>query len=214
MGILDNNDWQPDLDFFVELYDPDKPGQPRHAGDDTRCVVTILDEDLPGTLSFGDTAMTINKGTEQVHLTITRRDGSDGRISCVVDTEPMLADGGPDNAEELVDYVPMHEKVTFENGENEKTITIRLVTDEGKGDGKGTDGPDGQDDAGKDDASSEPGDKLFKVRIGHPDPEGLKISKKNVCFVTIHQGEADDAGDKQAKLIRFFMGSRDRTFGS
>lgn len=52
MKIFDNNEWQPDLDFFVELYNPELEGNPRHFGDDTRSKVTILDEDFPGTLSF------------------------------------------------------------------------------------------------------------------------------------------------------------------
>ena len=203
---MDNSDWQPDLDFFVELFDPDKPGQPRLFGDDTRCVVTILDEDLPGTLSFAETSLTISKGTDQVQLTLTRRDGSDGKISCVVDTEPFQA-AGEQNAVELVDYVPMHDKVTFGHGENEKTITIRLVTDDAQGDGKeGEEEQPGEDE--------EVLDRLFKVRIGHPDPAGVKISKKNVCFVTIHAGGGDSEGEKQAKLIQFFMASRDRSYAA
>ena len=41
------------MDFFVELYDPDGPqGMPQLHGDDTRCKITILDEDFPGTLCF------------------------------------------------------------------------------------------------------------------------------------------------------------------
>jgi hypothetical protein len=33
--IYDNNDWQPDLDFYVELYDPNSAGKTRFSGDDT-----------------------------------------------------------------------------------------------------------------------------------------------------------------------------------
>jgi solute carrier family 8 (sodium/calcium exchanger) len=53
--IVDDEEWEPDLDFFVELYDPNKDpkdGADRLAGDDTICKVTILDEDFPGTLGF------------------------------------------------------------------------------------------------------------------------------------------------------------------
>ena len=48
--IHDNQEWQPDLDFYVEIYDP-KLNQ-RFYGDDTECRVTILDEDFPGKLGF------------------------------------------------------------------------------------------------------------------------------------------------------------------
>lgn len=48
--IHDNQDWQPDMDFYIELYDT-KTSQ-RLPGDDTECRVTILDEDFPGKLGF------------------------------------------------------------------------------------------------------------------------------------------------------------------
>lgn len=48
--IHDNHDWQPDLDFYIELYDT-KTNE-RLWGDDTKCRVTILDEDFPGKLGF------------------------------------------------------------------------------------------------------------------------------------------------------------------
>lgn len=50
--IFDNNEWQPDLDFSCELYDPSVEGSPKLFGDDTSCKITILDEDFPGTLGF------------------------------------------------------------------------------------------------------------------------------------------------------------------
>ena len=55
--IIDNNDWQPDLDFGVELYDPSSPDgkMSRLYGNDTFTRITILDEDFPGTLKFDET---------------------------------------------------------------------------------------------------------------------------------------------------------------
>lgn len=49
--IVDDEEWNPDLNFWVELYDPLKTEQgydDRLPGDDTKCKVTILDEDFPG----------------------------------------------------------------------------------------------------------------------------------------------------------------------
>ena len=46
--IIDNNEWEPDLDFIVELYEIDAPDKERLFGDDTQCKVTILDEDFLG----------------------------------------------------------------------------------------------------------------------------------------------------------------------
>lgn len=52
------------MDFHVELYDVDS-GQ-RLSGDNTKCTVTILDEDFPGTLGFKITDIRVKnpKGKE------------------------------------------------------------------------------------------------------------------------------------------------------
>ena len=59
--IIDNNEWEPDLDFFVELYDARTEKKVRLSGDDTRCKVTILDEDFPGIIGFVDTQISVTK---------------------------------------------------------------------------------------------------------------------------------------------------------
>ena len=64
--IVDDDEWEPDLDFFVELYDPNHinsdTGIPdRLKGDDTRTKVTILDEDFPGSLGFEVTDVRVPK---------------------------------------------------------------------------------------------------------------------------------------------------------
>ena len=48
INIHDDEEWEPDLSFWIELYDIET-GE-RLQGDDTRCKVTILDEDFPGKL--------------------------------------------------------------------------------------------------------------------------------------------------------------------
>ena len=58
--IVDDEEWEPDLDFFVELYDA-QTGE-KLEGDDTVCKVTILDEDFPGTLGFENTEIMVQKG--------------------------------------------------------------------------------------------------------------------------------------------------------
>jgi len=57
--IVDDEEWEPDLDFAIELYDPNTEEEVRLVGDDTRCTVTILDEDFPGTLGFEMTDVTV-----------------------------------------------------------------------------------------------------------------------------------------------------------
>ena len=51
---------------------------------------------------------------------------------------------------------------------------------------------------------------MFKVRLEKAEPKSVKISKKNVCFITINQSEEEDAGAaEQAKMIEYFMNSRE-----
>ena len=59
--IVDNEQWEPDLDFLVEIYDCETSKQERLIGDDTQCRVTILDEDIPGTLGFETTDVRVNR---------------------------------------------------------------------------------------------------------------------------------------------------------
>lgn len=48
--ILDDDQWEPDEDFLIEIYDPTT--KERLPGADTQCRVTIIDDDEPGILSF------------------------------------------------------------------------------------------------------------------------------------------------------------------
>ena len=88
--IVDDEEWNPDLEFIVELYDPNKlEGEDRLPGDDTQCRVTILDEDFPGTIGFQATEISVSKNAKEVEIEIERNDGSDGTISCMLSTEPL-----------------------------------------------------------------------------------------------------------------------------
>jgi len=129
--IVDDEEWEPDLDFFVELFDPNDIGpdnKPKKmTGDDTKCKVTILDEDCPGKLGFEMTDVRVSKRENKVDITVVRSEGADGTISCMIRTEPLSETNNPSNAIEFDDYLPKHEKLTFGHGENEKTIQIMLV---------------------------------------------------------------------------------------
>jgi hypothetical protein len=59
--IVDDEGWEPDEDFFVELYDLDT--KEKLAGDNCRTKITILDDDQPGILGF-----------EERHIKVRRKD--------------------------------------------------------------------------------------------------------------------------------------------
>jgi len=49
--IVDDENWEPDKDFYVRLCAADH-GQVQLEGEDTETKVTIIDNDNPGTLGF------------------------------------------------------------------------------------------------------------------------------------------------------------------
>ena len=49
-------------------------------------------------------------------------------------------------------------------------------------------------------------DIMFKVKLEKPEPAGVKISKKNVCLVTISSNEEfDKEEDDKRKLIEYYL---------
>jgi len=89
--IIDNSDWQPDLEFKVELYNPET--KEKMFGGDTSTKVTILDEDFPGKLGFYSTDVHASKFQEKVEIKIVRTDGASGKISCMIRTEQLTESG-------------------------------------------------------------------------------------------------------------------------
>jgi solute carrier family 8 (sodium/calcium exchanger) len=56
---------------------------------------------------------------------------------------------------------------------------------------------------------------MFKVIIDGAEPSGVKISKKNICNVTIVQSETlQKELDQRSKLMGYFIESQDATFYS
>lgn len=64
--IHDDDDWNPDNDFFAELYDINT--KRKLSGDDTECKVTILDEDFPGKLQFKRTEIMGSRKNKRVDI--------------------------------------------------------------------------------------------------------------------------------------------------
>lgn len=131
----------------------------------------------------------------------------------MIRTEPLTENNaGGQNAVEFEDYLPKLEQVTFAHGENEQTVSILLVNDripqiENKTVGKG-------DDLEEDDGEGEHGDVIFKVRLEKAEPQSVKISKKNVCLVTIVQSEdVQKEADEHTKLVEYFMQSKEPSWG-
>jgi len=89
-----------------------------------------LDEDFPGKLGFELTDITASRNQDKVDIIVKRFEGTDGKISCMVRTEPLVPDKSSTlNAIEFEDYLPKHEKIEFNSGESEKIVPIYLVNE-------------------------------------------------------------------------------------
>lgn len=69
--IIDDDQWEPDVDFVVELYD--LTSHKRLKGEDTLCKVTIIDDDEPGILSLHQRHLRVRGKDEIVVFKIVRQ---------------------------------------------------------------------------------------------------------------------------------------------
>lgn len=109
--INDDDNWEPDEDFFVQLYDPQSGLE--LDGKDTRTRVTIIDDDKPGQIYFEE-----NKGNIKVlgnekfaDVVISRKNGCDGVVT--VDYTTVELGTSDHTATPEVDYTPVSGTLTF-----------------------------------------------------------------------------------------------------
>jgi hypothetical protein len=61
----------------------------------------------------------------------------------------------------------------------------------------------------------EPADSMFKVFIEKPEPKLVKMSRKNVCHITItHDKETIGENDDTEKLIEFYLNEKSPSWAS
>lgn len=78
--INDDDNWEPDEDFFAQLYDPVSGAELQ--GQDTRTRVTIIDDDKPGQICFKETKSIQALASEEfANVVIERKNGSDGIVT-------------------------------------------------------------------------------------------------------------------------------------
>lgn len=201
--IIDDNDWEPDLEFYVELFNPMKKDAngvcERMIGDDSTCKITILDEDFLGTLAFECTDVKVHRGQKQMFLKVIRSNGADGEISCRVRTED-LDKNLPNAAEVFEHFIPLDQKITFAHGEIEQTVKIDLICND-------TDIINGKTIGKTEEEDEEHQDLIFNVKLLIDSPPEVKISKKNCCLVTI-VAKMQEEDDKQ-KLYEYFISQKE-----
>ena len=122
--IYDDEDWEPDEDFYIQLYDPFSLKE--LSGKDTKTRVTIIDDDKPGQICFKDTkGIKAHPDKEMCEIAILRKNGSDGVVKVDYSTVPL---GETDHtARDGKDYVSKSGTLQFNHGETEKIIQIQIL---------------------------------------------------------------------------------------
>ena len=171
--ILDDDEWEPDEDFYVELYDDESKKLP---GDDTRTRVTILDDDKPGVLVFEEKkSLRHPANVRECVVVVNRIQGTDGAISVKYKTVQM--DNTAQTATPGVDYEPREGILNFAHQESSKQIVIPILAH-----------PDAPDD--------EIRDEIFGVKLYDPLPAAVKVSRKDVCVIEICKDAEQKAQDE------------------
>jgi solute carrier family 8 (sodium/calcium exchanger) len=152
--IFDDDQWEPDEDFFVHLsltppagVAPAKGESGCTLGDQVKCRVNIINDDEPGIIQFGNDVRTDKTGEEQfnlrdynkikncyvvvegqpfVVLTVHRKNGCSG----VVTVKYATGDHIESSAVPGKDYTEAKGMLTFEDGETVKSIKIPIMEDE------------------------------------------------------------------------------------
>eukprot|EP00227_Mantoniella_beaufortii_P022194 CAMPEP_0197582806 /NCGR_PEP_ID=MMETSP1326-20131121/5910_1 /TAXON_ID=1155430 /ORGANISM="Genus nov. species nov., Strain RCC2288" /LENGTH=890 /DNA_ID=CAMNT_0043146937 /DNA_START=391 /DNA_END=3063 /DNA_ORIENTATION=- len=113
--IVDDNDYEPDENFFVKLC---KPTTGKLLSDSVE--VTIIDDDEPGYAAL-DEKVEVSETAREVVITVYRRRGADGKVT----VDYATSDG--EQCKAGSDYEDTKGTLVFEHGETSKTITVKTA---------------------------------------------------------------------------------------
>ena len=66
-----------------------------------------------------------------------------------------------------------------------------------------------EDNGDEEEGSDGDGDLIFKVKLTSPEPAGVKISKKNICLVTISKSEkVHKEAELQRRMVEYFLAQK------
>jgi solute carrier family 8 (sodium/calcium exchanger) len=118
--LVDDDEHEPDQDFFIDLSFPDK-GPPGHKlGDVRTTVITIIDDDEPGVLSFTEDDFFVGPAEKKAVVWVQRKDGCSANVSCTFACEDRSGKSGKDFEETTG-------TILFKKGETRKCIEVPLI---------------------------------------------------------------------------------------
>lgn len=122
--IHDDEEWEPDEDFFLDLYDAKT--NTRLIGGDTTTKITIIDDDKPGDLVFEEKRSLKHPANQNIcRVRVNRINGSDGPIK--VNYRTVELDKSDKTAIEGVHFTGVKGVLEFEANQIEKTIEIPIL---------------------------------------------------------------------------------------
>lgn len=189
IDIVDDNEWEPDEDFYVELYDVNT--QKRLEGKDTETIVTIIDDDQPGQLGFFTAKLSCQPKNKVLRVKVVRKKGCDGIVK--VRYQIKEADGKAKHlAKPYEHFIPRTDTLIFEHGETEKEIKVDIIEI-------------ADEDPNRDDA--------FMIRLFDVEPQGAKITKKDSCIIHIvGSNELDHKVEDIEKVLDIMRKSNEVTW--
>eukprot|EP00347_Sterkiella_histriomuscorum_P010084 403338741 len=160
--IMDNEEWEPDEEFFVELYDY-RTGYVLK-GKDVKCSITIIDDDNPGALSFVKAELGVMTTDYEARITVIRKNGCKGHVTCRFKT--VEVEDKDKRAIPGIDYEKTEGVLEFKDSEITQDIRIKLLNKR----------QFDLDDYGY----------MFGLKIFDPQPKGIvKITMKDTCLVKL-----------------------------
>mmetsp|Transcript_26770 Transcript_26770/g.63741 ORF Transcript_26770/g.63741 Transcript_26770/m.63741 type:complete len:832 (+) Transcript_26770:110-2605(+) len=116
--ILDDNKFEEDEDFFVNLKAAEGV-----LGPGSRARIVIIDDDHPGVLSFEKDVYEVKEEVQDVviNVQVKRSAGCNGRVTCKFTTEAASATQG-------YDYVHTEGELVFEDGATSQEIPLTICS--------------------------------------------------------------------------------------
>ncbi|XP_067938213.1 sodium/calcium exchanger 3-like isoform X2 [Watersipora subatra] len=119
--IIDDNVYEPDETFFLKM--ALEPEQEAILGKKSINMITIINDDEPGTVEFAHPSFVFKESVGKAMVTVNRANGADGRIQVSWRSEDMTAKNGRD-------YEGGEGVLVFEHGEIAKAIEIPIYDDQ------------------------------------------------------------------------------------
>merc|ERR1712079_389753 len=127
LEIVDDNQWEPDEEFFVKLTLIPQESENVRLGRTSIMEITILNDDEPGTITFEKRGYLVKESCGEAEIAVLRQNGADGEISIKWRTIDKSAVNGKDYKGTSEDK---ESRIEFKHGETHQLIKIPTIDDE------------------------------------------------------------------------------------